>query len=275
MNEQIFNLSPMSIFTMGEAVSNGYKFAFVKGNRNLSAKNITSKKYSLKKYNGNLIPIMVIEGDKALAEGCVLTDVTTGDPIEDGRNVLAIIDGQHRTQAAINLGFDKSNIHCFLSYSDVSTVELLAITNTDSTPWNGADYAKCAVTMQPKDKMAQFISGLADKGFSPSTISLILFRKKGVLTKQNLGRLITGEGVKCTVEPKYDFAKRFLEAAGGFPDSFVAKRYLIEAVLEVSVDEGIKPVCDKLASWDDEKRKQILDTPKSKQKEQLVELLKA
>lgn len=249
------NFSTDGIFTMGEAVANGFKFAFIEGNRNVNPKNVKAKVASIQKYGCNLVPLMVVEGAKALADGCRLTDVTTGEEITDGANVLAIIDGQHRTKAALKAEIDLNSIHCYKAYVDAPTVNLLSVSNTDSTPWNGADYAQCAVTMRPDDEIAQFVSELSGKGFKLSTIGLILYRKSGVLTKVNMGKLINGEPIKTSATANLETANMFLAAAAGFPDDFVAKRYLIEAVIDAANLQGFKPVCDKVASWDERKRK--------------------
>lgn len=269
------NINFDGIFTMGDAIANGYKVAFVNGNRNINAKNVASKVASIQKYGGNLVPLMVVEGTKAIAEGNQLTDAMTGEAIENGENVLVVIDGQHRTEAALKLGIDLNNIRCFLSFSNASTVELLASTNTDSKPWDGSDYAHCAVTLRPDNEVAQFAAKLDKRGIKVSTAGLILYRKGGCLTKANLDKIIRGEELKVKATAKFDLAEYFLEKASGFPDSFIAKRYLIEAVIDASDEQGFKPVCDKVGSWTEAQRKRILDAKASEQESILREMLAA
>lgn len=263
------------IFTYAEAVAEGYSFAFVNGNRNLSAKNVTAKVKTLKEYKFNLVPIMVVEGSKAVDEGCVLVDPETGEDLklESGyEKILAILDGQHRFSAGSQAGV-KDNLRFFISYSDARVIDQLATTNIEASKWNGADFAHCAVTFQPEDEVAKFIAQLSDRGFQTATIGLILYRKGSSVTTGTLAKMVKGEAPKSGYDIKK--ANYFLEKAmaAGFTDPDLSKRYVINAVLRASDDHGFNAACDKLAKIKPEQRKFFLESKAAAKEDYLASIL--
>ena len=66
-----------NIISLSELFNSGKKIAFIKGNRLVNNKNVKSKKASFEKFNMNLIPLMYVSGEKAIADGCTLIDAKT------------------------------------------------------------------------------------------------------------------------------------------------------------------------------------------------------
>lgn len=205
--------------------------AFVKGNRNVSRKNISSKKRTLKDYHGNMTPLLYVDGIKAISDGCTLFNPETQKdiPNSEAGNCIVILDGQHRYMAALESNLDLNNIIVYKDFTGASTKELLSVTNTDSFSWNGGDVIKGASLFSPENKLAQFASELVDLGYSHSTIGHILCFAGGKLTKTHYSRIMRGE--KIEVEYNVERAQNFLDSARKvFDDKFIKMRYLISAI---------------------------------------------
>lgn len=263
------------IFTYREATSEGFTFVFIDGNRSLSAKNVTAKVATLKEFGTNLMPIMVVDAAKAIEEGCTLVNPSTKAKVLSGyEKMLAILDGQHRFSAAKDAGV-LENLHFFMSYSNAKAIDQLATCNSESKIWNGADYAHCAATYQPDNKVANFISDLSDRGFQTATIGLILYQKGGCITATSLSKMIKG------AEPKegydLDLANYFLEKAkdAGFTDQNLSSRYVINAVLSITKKHGFLAACDKLATITAEQRKFFLESKAAVKEQYLANILSA
>ena len=91
------------IFTLADVKKECKEIAFIKGNRELANNNISSKVKSLSECGTNLVPIMVVEGKKAVDDGCSLVLPDGKDIADDVEKYLVIVDGQHRYKAAMNL----------------------------------------------------------------------------------------------------------------------------------------------------------------------------
>ena len=61
----------MNISTLKDIKSEGINVCFIKGNRQVSNKNVKSKTTSIKEY-GILVPLMYVKGTKAVEDGCSL-----------------------------------------------------------------------------------------------------------------------------------------------------------------------------------------------------------
>lgn len=134
------------IFTLADVKAEDKKIAFIKGNRDIAKGNVNSKVKSLSECRMNLVPMMVVEGKKAVDDGCSLVSPDGADiPNDDAEKCLVIVDGQHRYKAAMKLlEEEKDNdektitddsIRFFLDYSGRDTKELLAVTNIESVKW--------------------------------------------------------------------------------------------------------------------------------------------
>ena len=79
------------------------QFAFVKGNRPTNAKTVKAKEKSIKEY-GQLSPITVVKGEEIFYKEGHLVDLDGNDiPDEQADKYYAVVDGQHRLVAYLNL----------------------------------------------------------------------------------------------------------------------------------------------------------------------------
>lgn len=248
------------IFSLSELLKSGKKVAFIKGNRQVNNKNVKSKKTSFVKFGMNLIPLMYVVGEKAVADGCTLIDSKTGFEIdaEQADRYIAIVDGQHRFTAAMEAELSEDNLYLFECYNGANTKDLVASTNIDSNPWDGRDYAYSAVMFNQDSKLAQIANELAELGYAISTIGLILYFKSGKFGKKDLSNIMQGKDAREGYN--IDRAEYFLEKARDkFEDVFIGKKYLISAVSDLSSDEGYKRVCDVLPKLSSNSVKRILE----------------
>lgn len=267
----------LEICSLKELKENGKMVAFVKGNRSLNTKNLSSKEESLQKYGMNLIPLMYIQGTKAVADGLKIVEPNSDTEIQetDAKDYIVIIDGQHRYTAALDSEIKEENIYLFESYADFDTKDLLATTNIDAYSWDSKDFAGGATLFNEGNEFLEFVNDLASKGYSISTIGLILYFKPNKLSKKSLSLMMTGK------EPVSGYnlerAKLFIESAkkAGFEDSFIAKRYLIDVIIDLASSnkdniELCKSICvNKLAKITKDSRDKILKA-KTFQKEDAI-----
>lgn len=261
------------IISLRELLRSDKKIAFIKGNRLVNNKNVKSKKVSFLKFGMNLIPLMYVSGEKAIADGCTLIDAKTGAEIdaEHAREYIAIVDGQHRFTAAVEAELSEDNLYLFECYNNANTKELVASTNIDSNPWDGRDYAYSAVMFNHDNKLAQMANELAEAGYAISTIGLILYFKSGKFGKKDLSYIMEGKDAREGYN--LERAEYFLERARAkFEDVFIGKKYLISAVSDLSSDEGYKRVCDVLPKLSSNNVKRILDE-KSDEKIALIKTM--
>lgn len=248
------------IISLSELLRSGKKISFIKGNRVVNSKNVKSKQASLEKFKMNLIPLMYVSGEKANIDGCTLIDAKTDEEVnpENAGDYVAIVDGQHRYTAAMETELGDDNIFLFECYSDANTKELIASTNIDSNPWDGKDYAHSAVMLNPENKLAQMANKMAKAGYPLSTIGLILYFAGGKLGKKELSNIIQGKDAKEGYD--FDRAEYFLDKAHAkFDDAFIGKKYLISAVIELSLKKGYEKVCDVIPMLSDNQVKRILE----------------
>lgn len=248
-----------NIITLSELVADGKMIAFIKGNRSVNSKNISKKKTSFEKFGMNLVPLMYVEGQKAIDDGCVLIHPITRKeiPKEEAYKYVAIIEGQNRYVAAKEKGLGEDNLYLYECYSDENIKKILAETNIVVEPWNGLDYANGAVLFNPENQLAQFAKELADLSYPISTIGYIACFASGKLGKSAYSNLIAGKDIKV----EYDVirAKCFLEAARKrFGDGFISKRYLVSVVVDLSTKYGYKTVCKAVEQIPEDTIKRVL-----------------
>lgn len=231
------------IFTLKDIKAEGKQIAFIKGNRNLSKGNVNSKFQSLLDCGMNLVPIIVVEGQKAIKDGCSLVSPDGAD-IANEDKYLAVVDGQHRYKAAMKLMADgkitEDSIKFCLDYSGLDTKKLLAVTNIENSKWKAGDYAKGAVLFKPDDEIANFVNEYSERGISISTISIYLFGQSGIITPKILSKLINGENVVYKKEAHLDIAKEVLPLLiEKLNIKFAKTRYCADAFNNVLVKVGI------------------------------------
>lgn len=236
-------INEMKVKSLQSLETEGFKVAFIKGNRDIVAKNVQNKKDSFEDFKCNIIPILYVLGSKAVEDGCELEDVEH-NPIKDGLDkVVAIVDGQHRYTAAVKNGLDKGSIAFLEDYSEASTKKLIAGANCDSFTWNTKDYVSGAALMNPENEVAIFAKKLVDRKFSISTIGWILFFEGGKLSKKDFALLMEGKDIRKADLYDLERANAFLDAAGKhFEDKYLVKHYLIEGVCRISKEYGYKRV---------------------------------
>ena len=156
-----------NIISVKDLYIGGKMIAFIKGNRSVNSKNISRKKKSFEKFGMNLVPLMYVDGQKAVNDGCTLVHPITKEdiPDEEASKYVAIVEGQHRYTAAEETGLDEEKLFLYECYSNENTKEILSETNTITDPWSGADYANGAALFNPQNELAKFtkISGITSK----------------------------------------------------------------------------------------------------------------
>lgn len=231
------------IFTLADVKAEGKAIAFVYGNRDIAAKNKNNKKSSLIECSMNLVPMLLVEGKKAVEDGCKLMN-PNGEEIPDNAadSYYVVVDGQHRYTAAMELMKDAEKkdeepaitdeqLYFYLDYSGRNTKELLSITNIESAKWAATDYAKGAVLLNPADELIQFINKYAQKKMPISVISIYLYGKKDTLTNKHLAASLSTGKLDIKSEARLAFAKAILPRLQQlFVLGFYKTRYCADAI---------------------------------------------
>ena len=104
-----------NIITVKDLYVEGKMIAFIKGNRSVNSKNISRKKKSFEKFGMNLVPLMYVDGQKAVNDGCTLVHPITKEdiPDEEASKYVAIVEGQHRYTAAEETGLDEEKLFLY------------------------------------------------------------------------------------------------------------------------------------------------------------------
>lgn len=231
------------IFTLADVRNEGKAIAFVYGNRDIAAKNKNNKKSSLTECSMNLVPMLLVKGEKAVEDGCTLMNPDgTKIPNDAAGSYYVIVDGQHRYTAAMELMKDAEKkdeepaitdeqLYFYLDYSGRNTKELLSITNIESAKWAATDYAKGAVLLNPADELIQFINKYAQKKMPISVISIYLYGKKDTLTNKHLAASLSSGSLDIKSEARLEFAKAILPRLQRLlPSSFYRTRYCADAI---------------------------------------------
>lgn len=232
----------MKIFTLADVKAEGKAIAFVYGNRDIAAKNKNNKKSSLKECSMNLVPMLLVEGKKAVEDGCKLMNPNGEEvPNSAADSYYVVVDGQHRYTAAMELMKDAKKdeepaitdeqLYFYLDYSGRNTKELLSITNIESAKWASTDFAKGAVLLNPDDELIQFINEYAQKKMPISVISIYLYGKKDTLTNKHLAASLSSGSLDIKSEARLEFAKAILPRLQRLlPFSFYRTRYCADAI---------------------------------------------
>ena len=206
------------------------QFAFVKGNRPTNAKTVKAKETSIKEH-GQLSPITVAKGEDVLNSGGHLVDLDGNDiPDDQTENYYAVLDGQHRLRAYLNLGLNLDDlVICEPLNVEMSIAALIAEMNICTKTWTGTDYmAAPAMMLVNKNEVFEFAMYLR-KGCPLATISLWCTGANSLKPKDLVACVKSRELPKAFVEAGwYERSVKWYEAAQGkFPDTFLAKKYLI------------------------------------------------
>lgn len=207
------------------------QFAFVKGNRAINAKTVKAKEKSIKEY-GQLSPITVVKGEDVYLMDGHLVDLAGNDiPDNQTENYYAVLDGQHRLVAYLNLKMNLDDlVICEPLNVEMSIAALIAEMNICTTSWKGTDYmAAPAMTLGVENKVFEFAMHLRSKGCPLATISLWCTGANSLKPKDLVACVKNKELPKAFVETGwYERSVRWYEAAQGkFPDEFLSKKYLI------------------------------------------------
>ena len=207
------------------------QFAFVKGNRPTNAKTVKAKETSIKEH-GQLSPITVAKGEDVLNSGGHLVDLDGNDiPDDQTENYYAVLDGQHRLVAYMNMKMNLDDlVICEPLNVEMSIAALIAEMNICTKTWTGTDYmAAPAMMLVNKNEVFEFAMYLRSKGCPLATISLWCTGANSLKPKDLVACVKSRELPKAFVEAGwYERSVKWYEAAQGkFPDTFLAKKYLI------------------------------------------------
>lgn len=137
------------VITLEEFKAKGGKLAKLANNRDLDKRHIGKLKTSIKKH-GVRNPISFIKGSDVISNGYQLLDFETDEELskDEAVNYIVIIDGQHRTQAYLDLkekekDFSEQLFMLFTKIREDETIlEVLTEINTVSKIWNGIAFVK-------------------------------------------------------------------------------------------------------------------------------------
>lgn len=212
------------------------QFAFVKGNRPTNAKTVKAKENSIKEY-GQLSPITVVKGEDVFLMDGHLVDLD-GNDIPDGQteNYYAVLDGQHRLKAYLQLGLNLDDlVICEPLNVEMSIAALIAEMNICTKTWTGTDYmAAPAMMLANKNEVFEFAMHLRSKGCPLATISLWCIGKNS-LKPSKLIRYIGAGNLDETFDNTVWLSRsqKWYEAAEKkFDNTFLAKKYLINHIID-------------------------------------------
>lgn len=208
------------------------QFAFIKGNRPTNKKSVKAKENSIKEC-GQLSPITVVKGEEIFYKEGHLVDLNGNDiPDEQADNYYAVLDGQHRLIAYMNLKMNLDDlVICEPLNAEMEIAALIAEMNICTTSWKGTDYmAAPAMTLGNKNEVFEFAMHLRSKGCPLATSSLWCTGANSLKPKDLVACVKNKELPKAFAETGwYERSVRWYEAARGkFTDMFLAKKYLIE-----------------------------------------------
>lgn len=212
------------------------QFAFVKGNRPTNAKTVKAKEKSMQEH-GQLSPITVVKGgDVCKMNGC-LVDLQGHDiPNEQAERYYAVVDGQHRVVAWVNLGKNLDDlVICEALNAEMEIAALIAEMNICTTSWKGTDYmAAPAMALAAKNEVFDFAVELQGKGFPLATISLWCTGTNSLKPKDLVASIKNKALPRAFVDAGwfYRSVKWYEAALERIPNAFLAKKYLITFLIK-------------------------------------------
>lgn len=268
-------------------VSDANKFAFIKGNRPTDEKAIKVKKDSISEH-GILCPITAVNGEEVIKSNGHLTDLDGNDIADEhAKNYYAVLDGQHRLKAYLELGLPLEDLVVIEPLNKKIAIALLiAEMNICTKTWKGSDYmAAPAMAIKETNAAFDFAMELQRRNFPLSTISLWACGNNKLKAKDLVASLKTREMPQCLQEADGWCAKsrKWFEAASEkFTAKFLAKKYLISfiqdgynvaedaAAYTLEIEEKLK----KLAQWQADKIQNARKTSTQTQEQVILDLLR-
>ena len=249
-----------TIITLAMLQENGYKIGRLAGNRTFDEKIVKAKKKSLKE-TGLLVPAIIVEAEKAIAEGLEVVDFETGVPVteENAKNYVVLVDANHRYKAHLQLLNEEEKYDGEFSFmlplQDISVAKMLSEINIATNPWKTADYGKgAAMILKEELPLLTAINSLTEKGYSIESASMWLtFEKK--ITKAVLANAISGTIADSLRDDKdIERGMKLLQAAKkSFSEDFLKKRLIPDWIItkQKKFEDGksafIKKMCNFLA----------------------------
>lgn len=207
------------------------QFAFVKGNRPTNAKTVKAKEKSMQEH-GQLSPITVVKGEDVCKMNGHLVDLQGNDiPDKQTEQYYAVVDGQHRVVAWMNLGKNLDDlVICEALNAEMEIAALIAEMNICTTSWKGTDYmAAPAMALAAKNEVFDFAVELQGKGFPLASISLWCTGTNSLKPK-DLVACIKNRALPRAFEDAgwfYRSVKWYEAASERIPNAFLTKKYLI------------------------------------------------
>lgn len=252
-----------AIVTLAMLQEKGIRIARLAGNRTLDDKIVKAKKKSLKK-TGLLVPAIIVEAEKAIAEGLEVVDFETGEQVteEIAKHYVVLVDANHRYKAHLDLLVEdkeyKNEFSFMFPLQDINIAQMLSEINIATNPWKAADYGKGAAMVLNEDlPLLIAINELTEKGYSIEAASMWCTFGKSI-TKSVLVNAMSGkiaDSLKDDSELKT--GQRLLQAARlSFGEDFLKKRTLPDWIIaKLTKNEGGRPafinkMCNFLAKID-------------------------
>lgn len=212
------------------------QFAFVKGNRPTNAKTVKAKEKSMQEH-GQLSPITVVKGEDVYLMNGHLVDLQGNDiPDKQTEQYYAVVDGQHRVVAWMNLGKNLDDlVICEALNAEMEIAALIAEMNICTTSWKGTDYmAAPAMALAAKNEVFDFAVELQTKGFPLATISLWCTGANSLKPKDLVASIKNKALPRAFVDAGwfYRSVKWYEAASERFPHAFLAKKYLITHLIK-------------------------------------------
>lgn len=247
------------------------QFAFVKGNRPTNAKTVKAKEKSMQEH-GQLSPITVVKGEDVYLMNGHLVDLQGNDiPDKQTEQYYAVVDGQHRVVAWMNLGKNLDDlVICEALNAEMEIAALIAEMNIRTVAWRGTDYmAGSAMTLKEPNEVFDFALFLRKKGFPLATISLWCLGKNSMkpsmfvklIGSASLDRAFDNNGWLSRSQRWYEAAEQ------KFNDKFLAKKYLITYIID-KYHNAADPtsftvqMVEKIQSLTEEQAKEIMNPEK-------------
>lgn len=191
------------IITLEEYKAKGGKLAKLANNRDLDKKHIGKLKATIKKL-GVRNPISFVKGIDVISKGYKILDFETETELskDEAENYIVIVDGQHRTQAYLDLKKKEKDFseQLLMLYSPTregeTLLEVLTEINTVSKIWNGIAFVKAVqLEFEKKYPLIVEMGELTGKDYSlESACKWLTF--SGGITKTVLSKLGEKQSVK-------------------------------------------------------------------------------
>lgn len=227
-----------TIITLTVLQEKGVKIARLTGNRTLDDKIVKSKKKSLKE-TGLLVPAIIVEAEKAIAEGLEVVDFETGERVteEYAKYYVVLVDANHRYMAHLQLLRDdkeyNNEFYFMFPLQDINIKKMLSEINIATNPWKVADYGKgAAISLKEELPLLTAVNSLTEKGYSIESASMWLtFEKK--ITRAVLVNAMGGIVADSLKDDKdIERGMKLLQAARqSFSEDFLKKRTMPDWII--------------------------------------------